>query len=84
MNKQCELEEIYRAKLGYMVSQLFSRIGTKDWDKDELNSMLTSMINEKSIILPKEKIKLVKDRESDLSSRYPDVEQLILAIKQVN
>jgi hypothetical protein len=84
MNKRCELEEIYRAKLGYMVSQLFSRIGTKDWDKDELNSMLKSMINEKSIILPKEKIKLVKDRESDLSSRYSSVEQLIPAIKQVN
>lgn len=84
MNKQCELEEIYRAKLGYMVSQLFSRIGTRDWDKDELNLMLDSLINEKAVVLSKNKIKLVKEKEADLSSRYPSVDLLVPAIKQVN
>jgi len=82
-NKRCELEEIYRAKLGYMISQLFSRIGTKDWNKQELENTIKVLISENSIILSKDKVRMAKQKEPELLSKYPAVEQLIPALKQL-
>jgi hypothetical protein len=83
-NKRCELEEIYRAKLGYMVSQLFSRIGTKDWNKQELENTIKGLINANSIILSKDKVRKARQREAELLSKYPVPEQLIPALKQLS
>ncbi len=83
-NKRCELEEIFRAKLGYMVSQLFSRIGTKDWNKKELENTIKGLINANSIILSKDKVRIARQKESELLSQYPLPEQLIPAIKQLS
>ena len=64
--KKIELTDEFKAKLGWLVGNMYSRVGTADWEgimspqarKDMLNNDLNSMC----VIGNKEQLKQLKER----------------------
>lgn len=44
-----QLEDIFQAKLGWLVGQKYSRVGTPDWDKEELESRINQVISNTAV-----------------------------------
>lgn len=60
--KVLELEPSFQAKLGWLVGQLFSRVGTTDWPKETLNSKVNAALKDVAIWVPDSKLKLLIER----------------------
>ncbi|MEK6770097.1 MAG: hypothetical protein AABY62_00440 [Pseudomonadota bacterium] len=50
-----QLDESFRAKLGWLVGNLYSRVGTKDWAANELNGMIRSHLTGAALWLEDER-----------------------------
>jgi hypothetical protein len=60
-----QLDESFRAKLGWLVGNLYSRVGTKDWDADELNGMIKNHLTGAALWLEDERTR--KQLHADVS-----------------
>ena len=58
--KVLELTDEFKAKLGWLVGQMYSRVGTPDWEseqrKDELNQRISETISNSFIVAKKQQI----------------------------
>lgn len=63
--KIIELTEIFQAKLGWLVGQMYSRVGTPDWDASALDQYVASYLEQASLWIPDRSVnafaKLVKE-----------------------
>lgn len=78
--KAAQLREDFSIKLGWLVGNMYSRVGTKEWDdhygKGQAEKKMSEILKETFITFPKDKIKkgiedLQKGKE-DLSKYSPD------------
>ena len=53
------LSEPFKAKLGWLVGQIYSRVGTQDWDPDELNSFVIETLKAGAYWVESRKAKLL-------------------------
>lgn len=64
--KLLELSDEFKAKLGWLVGNIYSRVGTADWEsimsKKQRKEMLNSELEDHCIIAPKEKITALKEK----------------------
>lgn len=55
--KLLELAEGFRAKLGWLAGQMFSRVGTEDWPEDELRAQIKEIVESSSFWVESRKLK---------------------------
>ena len=48
--KVLQLTDTFQAKLGWLVGQMYSRVGTLDWDKAKLNTKISGALNKDAAI----------------------------------
>ena len=62
--KRIELADEFKAKLGWLVGNIYSRVGTTDWDslldKTQKNQMIDDVIQSRCICAPKEQLNELK------------------------
>lgn len=82
------LEENFRAKLGWLVGNLYSRVGTKDWPEHEINSLITDRLKDAALWVDDAHLKKLKEFTRHWLLENPDrtldaevLEQLLSAIK---
>lgn len=68
--KQLELSDEFKAKLGWLVGNMYSRVGTADWesvmDKENRRRMIDDNINSKCVVGSKEQLSRLK-KELDIN-----------------
>ena len=64
--KFLQLNDSFQAKLGSLVGQLYSRVGTKDWDAKQLESKVTELTKSAAYYLDDRK---VKELEREFAAR---------------
>jgi hypothetical protein len=60
--KILELDASFQAKLGWLVGQLFSRVGTEDWIKEQLTSKVSAALKDVAIWVPDQKLNAVVEK----------------------
>ena len=60
--KVLELEPSFQAKLGWLVGQLFSRVGTEDWVKEQLSIKVSTALKDVAIWVPDQKLTAVVNK----------------------
>lgn len=54
------LRDNFRAKLGWLVGHMYSRVGTEDWPKSELNELINETVESSSVWIEKKKLKALQ------------------------
>lgn len=67
--KIAELNDVFKAKLGWLVGEMYSRVGTKDWAKNQRKEKISKIVDEEvnwvdSSILNKLK-KIISEKEKN-------------------
>ena len=60
--KVLQLTDTFQAKLGWLVGQLYSRVGTKDWDRNEVNKKIKSMLPDVAIWVDDNKVRELESK----------------------
>lgn len=60
--KILELDASFQAKLGWLVGQLFSRVGTEDWLKEKLTPKVNAALRDVAIWVPDQKFNAVVEK----------------------
>ena len=60
-SKFLELDQAFQAKLGWLVGQMYSRVGTTDWSPEELSSKTAAVLKDAAIWVPDEKMKPLRE-----------------------
>jgi hypothetical protein len=72
--KVLQLTDTFQAKLGWLVGQMYSRVGTKDWESGALKNKVKKALNSDiAIWVENDKVKLLEDVYEDLSNIEPNV-----------
>lgn len=78
--KRLELADEFKAKLGWMVGTMYSRVGTKDWlsimSKSDYQAMLNSLLNQRFIISEDQKLPAVKKTLETLETDIEDLSKV--------
>jgi hypothetical protein len=69
--KILELQDSFRAKLGWLVGQMYARIGTEDWPSPSLQSEINQILSSLSIWIDKRKLKDLRELASDWKGKNP-------------
>jgi hypothetical protein len=69
--KVLQLREIFQTKLGWLVGQLYSRVGTDDWDPDELREKRNKIIKNIAVWAPDDTFPTL---ERSLKDSFPNHE----------
>jgi hypothetical protein len=70
--KIVQLNQTFQAKLGWLVGQLYSRVGTMDWKQDKLNEKIRKVLKESAICVPESKIDFLENEYKKRCERDPD------------
>jgi len=85
--KLIELEGTFRAKLGWLVGQLYARIGTEDWPSAQLQREISEIVKDFSIWLEPRKLrelkKMLQQWQMENPDTHPDKELLVELIKKI-
>ena len=81
-SKRVELKEEFKAKLGSHLGQMYSRVGTRDWDIKALQEKLNAIINEQSAVWVDKKVLAVLNQE-DPSQFCRDPQKVIDKVKEI-
>lgn len=85
--KKMELTDEFKAKLGWLVGNMYSRVGTADWEgiisSDARKEMLNNDLNSMCIIGNKEQLKQLKKEFSKQSELMNDHEQAVAYISEI-
>lgn len=73
--KRIELSDDFKAKLGWLVGQMYSRVGTKDWEliyskRQDFLNMLRNDLTSRFIISEKAKLKVFEGKISNEDLHY--------------
>ena len=78
--KILELSDEFKAKLGWLVGNMYSRVGTTDWESIMTSANRTAMLDrelcEHCIIAPKEHIKALKKAFQEQSAQFQSQEDV--------
>lgn len=78
------LTDEFRAKLGWLIGNLYARVGTADWPPDAAKAEVKRAIEENLIWLPEEKIKATKIEPAELDTlESKEVIDRVLSIETV-
>ena len=70
--KKIELSDEFKAKIGWLIGDMYSRVGTTDWESvmssQERKAMLEKELNSKCVIGDKDQIKKFKKMATDIGS----------------
>ena len=66
-----QLDDTFQAKLGWLVGQRFSRVGTKDWPIEELEKRVNEVISNTAVWIDDEKVGKVSKEISKLEAQDP-------------
>jgi hypothetical protein len=61
----------FQSKLGWLVGNIFSRVGTTDWKENELKVKVKKILEEHIVWLDEDKIKNTKLSDADINSLSP-------------
>lgn len=82
------LTDIFKAKLGWLVGNMYSRVGTEDWvpsraTQDEFQQMINDLLDELCMWVDLEKLKLAKKvaDEEILAAEMDDIRKFIDSIE---
>lgn len=78
--KILELEPSFQAKLGWLVGQQYSRVGTEDWTKSELTLKVRAALNDAAIWIQDSKLASVQHAYTELIRIAPGSQ---LSAKQI-
>ncbi len=78
--KIIELESSFQAKLGWLVGQQYSRVGTQDWPEGDLPAKINSAIKDLAIWIPDAKSKAL---ESVLRSRDTNEKLTVKEVRSI-
>jgi hypothetical protein len=70
--KFLQLTQAFQAKLGWLVGQLYSRVGTTDWSPTELTAKIKSVLKDAAICVPESTIDYLEAHYQELSNGNPD------------
>jgi hypothetical protein len=70
--KILELESSFQAKLGWLVGQLYSRVGTQDWPTDRLTPKVRSALKDVAIWVPDAKLDALVTHARQTLAENPD------------
>jgi hypothetical protein len=70
--KCLELTQAFQAKLGWLVGQLYSRVGTTDWSPTELTAKIRSILKDAAICVPDSTIAHLEAEYHQLSNGNPE------------
>ena len=70
--KILQLKESFQAKLGWLVGQLYSRVGTTDWPREKLNKEVEAVLGEAAIWVEESKISFLEGEYKKLSMGNPN------------
>jgi hypothetical protein len=59
--KILQLTDTFQAKLGWLVGQLYSRVGTEDWDTTDLQRKISIILGDAAIWVDENKLKYIED-----------------------
>lgn len=62
----------FRPKLGWLVGNIFSRVGTEDWEEARLKKHLQEVLDENMVWLEEEKIKATKLTKEEIEKLSPE------------
>lgn len=86
--KIMELSDEFKAKLGWLVGYMYSRVGTADWEgimsSHEKTEMLNEELNQRCIIGSKERIKLLKKELVEKVENVPNHDAAISMLANIN
>lgn len=91
--KVLELSDEFKAKLGWLVGQMYSRVGTPDWHterrEDEFNDKINKVINETFVVGKRQQLKQLESNikngkidPSDLSSVKGIINSIVFETNQ--
>jgi hypothetical protein len=70
--KILQLTDTFQAKLGWLVGQMFSRVGTQDWDPEDLNRKIRAAVSDAAIWVDDAKIDAVEAEYRAMAGEYAD------------
>jgi hypothetical protein len=73
-SRYLSLSEPFRAKLGWLVGQLFSRVATQDWDSDRLKDQLKKATDDAALWIEDKKLPKLKERVASWKTDNPNQE----------
>lgn len=78
--KILQLDDSFQAKLGSLVGQMYSRVGTQDWDPVLLEAKVKSLTENAAIYVPHDKAKAI---EAACALLEPEVDGRLLSRRQI-
>lgn len=66
------LNDEFRPKLGWLMGNIFARVGTADWHTDDLDKEVRSLLDSNIIWLDEEKIKAARLTEEEVEKMTPE------------
>jgi hypothetical protein len=85
--KFLQLNDSFQAKLGSLVGQLYSRVGTKDWDARQLEAKVAQLTKDAAFYLEDGKVKQLENKFAEQCAADPSHvvanEDLAAAIKAI-
>ena len=85
--KFLQLNDSFQAKLGSLVGQLYSRVGTKDWEARQLETKVSQLTKDAAFYLEDEKVRQLEGKFAPQCAADPnyfvDTRELTAAIKAI-
>jgi hypothetical protein len=50
--RKLQLDDAFQAKLGYLIGQQYAKVGTRDWDDEEINTKVGEIIQKTAVWVP--------------------------------
>lgn len=70
--KFLELDPAFQAKLGWLVGQMYSRVGTRDWLPSDVTNKIQAILKDAAIWIPNEKLKALKESFTEFRNANPN------------
>lgn len=70
--KSLELDASFQAKLGWLVGQIFARVGTADWPQASLKTKVSTALKDVAIWVPDAKLKTLIEQALPTLEQHPD------------
>ncbi|MBT9597049.1 MAG: hypothetical protein IV094_13790 [Vitreoscilla sp.] len=80
--KFLELTETFQAKLGWLVGQMYSRVGTKDMEPAVVRAKAKATLDGVAVFVPDKKIAVIEAAYDEASRTNPDVSLSVREIEQ--
>jgi hypothetical protein len=67
-----QLKDSFRAKLGWLVGQMYARVGTVDWAAEEMRRVVDNILKSSSIWVEERKLRALKKLLREWEAQHPE------------